>query len=160
MPSLRLISSLFLLATITACGGAQPAAEAPATKADGTAPAPPPPAPLPGQAPPRAGYGQVPAPAPTSDAEAAEDPFRIEQEAASVEEAQRQLETLEAALTGTLAAELASGRCERACRALASMERSAERLCELAGADDERCASARERLDESTARVSDAGCGC
>jgi hypothetical protein len=37
-------------------------------------------------------------------------------------------------------------RCERACRALASMDRSAERLCQLTGDEDGRCLSVRERV--------------
>jgi hypothetical protein len=36
--------------------------------------------------------------------------------------------------------------CSRACRALASMERSANRLCELTSEEDERCEGARRRL--------------
>jgi hypothetical protein len=42
---------------------------------------------------------------------------------------------------------LGTDRCTRACRALASMERSAERLCALAGDGDHRCRSAQERLE-------------
>lgn len=38
-------------------------------------------------------------------------------------------------------------RCSRACRALASMERSADRLCELAGDGDGRCRSAKQRVE-------------
>jgi hypothetical protein len=37
-------------------------------------------------------------------------------------------------------------RCTRACKALASMERAANGLCELTGDGDARCDSARERL--------------
>lgn len=37
-------------------------------------------------------------------------------------------------------------RCSRACHALASMQRAAERLCELAGEGDTRCKSARSRV--------------
>jgi hypothetical protein len=37
-------------------------------------------------------------------------------------------------------------RCTRACKALASMERAADGLCELTGDGDDRCESARERL--------------
>ncbi len=38
------------------------------------------------------------------------------------------------------------GRCVMACRALESMERSAERLCSLAGEQDQRCAHVRQRV--------------
>ena len=37
-------------------------------------------------------------------------------------------------------------RCEMACRALASMERSADRLCSLAGDQDSRCTNVRHRV--------------
>lgn len=47
----------------------------------------------------------------------------------------------------------ASSRCAVACRALASMERAAERLCELSGEDDERCVQARERFAAALDRV-------
>lgn len=50
------------------------------------------------------------------------------------------------------AAELAVSRCTNACRALASMKRSADRLCELAGDDNDRCINVRERV-ESAARL-------
>ncbi|MCC6527915.1 MAG: hypothetical protein IT373_35040 [Polyangiaceae bacterium] len=38
-------------------------------------------------------------------------------------------------------------RCELACRALGSMARSAERLCELTGEDDDRCRDVRVRVE-------------
>lgn len=37
-------------------------------------------------------------------------------------------------------------RCARACRALASMQRAADRLCELTGEEDGRCKSVRARV--------------
>jgi len=40
----------------------------------------------------------------------------------------------------------ARSRCVLACRALESMERSAERLCSLAGEQDQRCATVRDRV--------------
>ncbi len=40
-----------------------------------------------------------------------------------------------------------ASRCTRACKALASMQRSASQLCELAGGDDDRCKSAQLRVD-------------
>jgi hypothetical protein len=43
--------------------------------------------------------------------------------------------------------------CQVACRALASMERAALRLCELSGQDDARCVRAQERLDQAQVRV-------
>jgi hypothetical protein len=44
-------------------------------------------------------------------------------------------------------------RCSRACRALGSMDRAAERLCELTGNGDERCESARGRVEAARGLV-------
>lgn len=38
------------------------------------------------------------------------------------------------------------GRCSRACAALASMVRAADRLCQMTGEEDDRCRSARRRV--------------
>lgn len=43
--------------------------------------------------------------------------------------------------------------CGVACSALASMERAARHLCELAGPDEPRCQSARERVKNANDRV-------
>lgn len=53
-----------------------------------------------------------------------------------------------------------SGACRRVCVAIASMRRSVDAVCRLAGDDDDRCARARSTLDRSEGRVQDAGCGC
>jgi len=45
------------------------------------------------------------------------------------------------------------GACHTACRALASMERSATHLCELTGDGDPRCGDARSRLSAASAKV-------
>lgn len=50
--------------------------------------------------------------------------------------------------------------CATSCRALASMRRSVEVLCRLAGDADERCTKARTTLTESEARVSARPCRC
>jgi hypothetical protein len=50
--------------------------------------------------------------------------------------------------------------CDMACRALSSMRRSAERICELAGAADERCARARGRVSAAEERIRRAQCEC
>ncbi|MCA9646699.1 MAG: hypothetical protein KC492_38695, partial [Myxococcales bacterium] len=50
--------------------------------------------------------------------------------------------------------------CDLACRALHSMERSAERICALAGESSERCQKAKRMVQQATQRVRDAGCGC
>lgn len=56
-------------------------------------------------------------------------------------------------------AELATP-CDKACRALASMKRSAERICELAGSTDARCTSAQSRVARAKERVERSGCAC
>jgi hypothetical protein len=43
-------------------------------------------------------------------------------------------------------AQAGQSRCDRACRALASMQRSADRLCSLAGESDQRCDNVRHRV--------------
>lgn len=50
--------------------------------------------------------------------------------------------------------------CDLACRALHSMERSAERICALAGESSERCQKAKRMVQQATQRVRDAGCQC
>jgi hypothetical protein len=54
----------------------------------------------------------------------------------------------------------AGGTCDVACRALASMQRAAEHLCELSGEDDERCSGARTRVRSATERVREACPAC
>ncbi len=50
--------------------------------------------------------------------------------------------------------------CAVACRALASMASSADRLCHLAGENDGRCDDARNRVRGASARVKSACPGC
>jgi len=50
--------------------------------------------------------------------------------------------------------------CETACKALGSMKRSQERICEIAGAAHERCEWAKQRVAAATARIEKAGCSC
>lgn len=54
---------------------------------------------------------------------------------------------------GQGAQSLSADPCVTACRALASMSRSVEHVCELAGEADERCASARTRVSGAEGRV-------
>jgi hypothetical protein len=51
-------------------------------------------------------------------------------------------------------------RCAAACRALESMQRSAERLCELSEEESDRCRTVRERTERSRARVQTACPAC
>ena len=50
--------------------------------------------------------------------------------------------------------------CGKACRALASMRRSAQGICRLAGQEHDRCHRANERVVSAEALVNDAGCSC
>ncbi len=50
--------------------------------------------------------------------------------------------------------------CDLACRALASMRRSAAGICRLTSDHDERCTSARRRVRQAAQRVQRAGCEC
>ena len=76
------------------------------------------------------------------------------------EEAQAIIEAETQRLDEAFAADELSGSCDRVCRALGSMRRAVEGLCEMTGDDDDRCESARGRLADNEARVSGAGCGC
>lgn len=50
--------------------------------------------------------------------------------------------------------------CDLMCRALASMERSAARICELTSDSDQRCLDARAMVQKSRARVASGNCWC
>ncbi len=50
--------------------------------------------------------------------------------------------------------------CDAACRALSSMQRAADGICELAGESDARCTSARQRVGDAKALIEKSGCGC
>ena len=51
-------------------------------------------------------------------------------------------------------------RCRTACRALGSMQRSAERICSLVGEGHEKCTWARGQVKDARGRVEQAGCVC
>jgi len=100
----------------------------------------------------------VPVPGPGIQPPPLERPF------ASPEEAERAVEADERDLLSLLEADAfraaSASQCTTACRALASMRRSVDGLCRLAGDVDERCTSARKRLAEAGERVRAAGCAC
>jgi hypothetical protein len=50
--------------------------------------------------------------------------------------------------------------CVTACRALGSMSRSADHICDLAGQGDDRCGNARARVERATDRVRAQCPGC
>lgn len=150
---------LFLLVFLAACAGREPPPAAPSA-AEPASEAEPQVHPAPSFAPP-------PSPAPPGTTVAPEIPDdtmdkgtvhsgglpRTIEEALAVIEAERQ--QLDVSL-----GEMSRGSCERACRALDSMRRAVEGLCDLAGDDDPRCERGRSRLTDSEQRVSGAGCGC
>ena len=112
-----------------------------------------------GGASPEAGAPPPPAPAP--------DPFRVgttERNLTTLQGALNAFGEDEIRLSGMLDDESIqlsqSAVCDRVCDALASMRRSADAICELAGSDDERCGRAREKLKSNTTRISAAGCRC
>ncbi len=53
-----------------------------------------------------------------------------------------------------------SSSCETACKALGSMKRSQERICEIAGASHEKCTWAKQKVADASSRVERAGCEC
>jgi hypothetical protein len=65
----------------------------------------------------------------------------------------------EQAATGWRRDELATP-CDLACRALASMKRSADSICAISGESDARCVRARSRVTAAEGRVERAGCAC
>jgi hypothetical protein len=54
----------------------------------------------------------------------------------------------------------AGSRCDRACRALSSMQRSADGICRMSADDDDRCVRAKGRVQQATELVQSAGCAC
>ena len=125
----------------TPAGGAAPEMEESAPKAGAPAqpgyPSPPPP---PG--------AQPSTPAATSSADLADAPQRRAAARAEMDRAQA-------------AVAIAAGDCSAACRALASMERAADHLCDLGAGDPEdhrRCDDARRRVTAARERIKSA-CG-
>ena len=81
---------------------------------------------------------------------------------ATVEEAEatiaQQSVLFEQAMSATTTLSKGSPNCEKALRALQSMDRSAKRLCELAGTDDPRCTRALDKLSDATVRWANSDC--
>jgi hypothetical protein len=50
--------------------------------------------------------------------------------------------------------------CDLACRALAAMERAADRICAITGEPASRCRTARDQVRAATLRVIEAPCAC
>lgn len=122
------------------------------------------PAPMPGSSQPtysQPGYpqpGQLPAPAPgpSPDDDLGKKMKSPEDALKALDEAEEELQLAFGA--GTKSTALA-GRCVRSCKALGSMRRAVDRLCDLTDGD-ERCENARLRLERSKQKVNDAGCSC
>lgn len=102
--------------------------------------------------------GAIPAPGSTPKPKAIERPLARTPEEAEEEIAQLTQE-LDTIFGGTKVEAMGDTRCLRSCKALASMRRAVDRLCELTDGD-ERCTRARERLERSERKVTDAGCSC
>lgn len=123
--------------------------------------APAPPSEAPAQPPPAPGYPQPagvedPTPAPTGGDALDRDLNTADEAEQALEDAQSELDTL----FGNAQVEaLGDTRCVRSCKALGSMRRAVERLCDLTE-QGSRCESARSRLERSEQRVTDAGCSC
>ncbi len=144
-------SLLFLALSVMACAGAPQ----PRQHAKESAPSPPP-------------SSAPPPPAPVPQARSAQPKSVVvdgftNREINTAEDAQEVLAAAESELDklfdNTRVDALAGSRCLRSCRALGSMRRAVDRLCELTDADA-RCENARRRLERSQRRVSDAGCAC
>ncbi len=124
-------------------------------------------------------FAEPPPSAPTASS-AGEAPKTVEEALAQLDRAQKELDMLgpdfkaKADTAGTSqqgagtplsqrapgSTEEARGQgCFSACRALASMSRATEHLCQLAGSTDSRCEDAKDRLANAHKRVTDA-CTC
>lgn len=116
-------------------------------------------------------------PADAPEEESADAVTSMEEPIDSVDEAQALLDSAHAELDGLFGAPDAEGaappagaaadelggkrqadRCATACRAMASMKRAGDAVCRLTSEDDERCATARSKVDEAAKRV--AVCSC
>ncbi len=122
-------------------------------------------------------------PAPSDDMVSSEEPLDLDDAALRFEQAEQEIGTLLAEREETPDAagprprgetegqatpmapppDVASNRanrCSQACRALSSMKRSADRLCELAGGDDPRCRDVLARYERAGQRVREACAAC
>jgi hypothetical protein len=103
----------------------------------------------------RQAYPEEPAPAPAPTF--AQPP--AEPTLGSAADAQVALDRGEQELASALSS---GGDCRTACKAMGSMQRARDRICELNGADDpgRRCATARQRVDEAADRLRRGACTC
>ncbi len=82
-------------------------------------------------------------------------------EAGAAEKSAQTLEQAEQALEQALSELSTAGTdCERVCKALGSMRRSATRICALDGAGGPRCERAQSKLDAAEERVRGSCGGC
>lgn len=169
MALLAASAGLGLAACSTKHGAAPPAREA-ATSREATPSA----SAAPGASLEAQGYGGVPGPSQPwaqqqspppppkpSDDEAAAPPASAAEAEERMAAAQRRLDealAMEARSPATpqktpLPSPAGVSGCFEACRALASMRRSATQLCALAGTQDARCVAAKKRTDDASTRV-------
>jgi hypothetical protein len=64
----------------------------------------------------------------------------------------------DAAQLDSVALPLQAVSCDTLCKSLASMKRSADKLCEIAGEDSDRCRAAREKVSNAERKVCEAKC--
>jgi hypothetical protein len=117
------------------------------------------------------GASSPPAPSPSTSATPTDDASSKVIESDSADEAKPGAEgamlTAPAAQrafdTASAAIEAAGGSCETMCKALASMQRAADRLCEIAASDvgeSKRCEDARARVESARKKVTTQCGGC
>jgi hypothetical protein len=149
LPIMRRFAFFFVF--IAACGGREPAPASPAhdaAQAPGYA-SPPQGQPAPGEP----EMYRAPSP-PDAGTVHSGDTISTPEDALAIIEAESQR------LDEAFSADQLSTSCDRVCRALGSMRRAVDGLCDLTGDDDDRCERARGRLAANEAKVSGAGCGC
>ena len=104
------------------------------------------------------GEAKAPAPAPASAPDSDEESSRPKKSAADRSNAAGRGGAPETKFAESAPAPVravqADGRCAIACKALTSMRRAADRMCDLVGVSDDQCSDARARVVRSQSRVS------
>ena len=104
------------------------------------------------------GEAKAPASAPASAPDSDEESSRPKKSAADRSNAAGRVRAPETKFAESAPAPVravqADGRCAIACKALTSMRRAADRMCDLVGVSDDQCSDARARVVRSQSRVS------
>ena len=153
-----------LLATIAACGGAPAKSATPtggASEVDGLSDEIEAAARTIGELGPPPGLGaSAPGAAPTSPSPPAAEPVPEEKKAEPKKDEASGDGGESGASQQSPAPPRPSSSCETACKALGSMKRSQERICEIAGDSHDKCTWATQKVADATSRVERAGCDC